>query len=99
MKIGWVDKIMIRLSLWINATCEDTSPYISESLDHPLPFAKRWRLRFHLAICQVCRYYVDQLKTIRALARRIRKEDNAGTPNAQLRPEFKEKLKKTLKSP
>lgn len=91
-------RLMTRLTLWLRATCQDTSLIISESLDHPLPFSKWWRLKFHLALCVVCRYYLDQLKTIQNLARRLGKEENDIKGGDGLRPEFKERLKQAVRS-
>jgi len=91
-------RFMTKMTQWLRATCQDTSSIISESLDHPLPLSKWWRLKFHLALCVVCRYYLDQLKTLQNLARRLGKEDNNLKDQAGLRPEFKEKLKQSVRS-
>ena len=91
--------LMNKLMRWMRVTCQDTNPLISESLDHPLPFSKWWRLRFHLALCAVCGFYLNQLRTIQNLARRLGKEDNTRKDPIRLRPEFKEVLKKTLRAP
>jgi len=91
-------KFMMKLTAWLNATCQDTSPLISEMMDHSLPFSKLWRLKFHLAICEVCRYYQDQLKMLRALAHRLGKEETPANPETKLSPEAKEKIQQALKS-
>ncbi len=92
-------KFLGKLTLWFNATCKDTSPLISERMDHSLPFSKLWRLKFHLAICEVCRYYQEQLKTLRALAHRLGKEEAPADPETKLSPEAKEKIQQALKNP
>jgi len=92
-------KFLGKLTLWFNATCKDTSPLISEMMDHPLPFSKLWRLKFHLAICEVCRYYQEQLKTLRALAHRLGKEEAPADPETKLSLEAKEKIQQALKNP
>ncbi len=91
--------LMGRLMDWMGANCRNTNPFISESLDHPLPFSRWWRLKLHLALCEACRFYLDQLRVIQKLARRLGKEDNGLDGPRRLRPEFKEQLKQTLKTP
>ena len=92
-------KFLTKLTLWFDATCKDTSPLISERMDHPLPFSKLWRLKFHLAICYVCQYYQEKLKMLRALARRLGKEEAPADPETKLSQEAKEKIQQALKNP
>ena len=89
-------KFLTKMMLWLDATCQDTSPLISEKMDHSLPFSKWWRLKFHLAICEVCRYYQDQLKALRALALRLGKEEASTGSETKLSPETKEKIQQAL---
>ncbi len=79
-------------------TCEDTSPLISESMDHRVPFLKRMRLKIHLAMCEVCMYYKKQLETIRILAQNLGREDTGLSPDVELKPDTKEKLKKMIEA-
>lgn len=98
MSISWLDNLNGKLIRWMQLSCQQTSPLISESLDHTLSPGKKLRLKFHLMMCGVCQCYLDQLKTLSGLARRLGKEDNGLMGNTQLRPEFKIQLKKNLKS-
>ena len=91
-------KSLMKLSAWLNATCKDTGPLVSETMDHSLPLSKRWRMKFHLAICEACRHYASQLKTLRALAERLGKEDAPADPATKLSPEAKEKIQQALKN-
>ena len=81
----------------LHITCEDTTPLISELMDHKLPFGKRLRLNFHLAMCKVCNCYQKQLEIIRALARKLRTEEAPTQQKAVLSEQAKTKIKDSLK--
>lgn len=91
----------MKLNMWmmrkLGMTCEDTSPLISELMDHNLPLGKRLRLKLHLAMCQVCRFYQKQLEVIRALARKLGGEETPGSQQTVLSEQSKAKIKDTLK--
>lgn len=77
--------------------CEDTSPLISEMMDHTLPLSKRLRLGIHLAICKMCRAYQRQLETVRTLARDLGREDTPLGPEVKMSEDCRESLKAALK--
>ena len=52
--------------------CRDVSERASDLLDGNLPLGGWLALRFHLAICGMCRTYVDQLRKTRTLLGRSR---------------------------
>ena len=56
-----MEKLMNFILGWLNLTCKDTSPLISEMMDHRVSFIKRLKIRIHLALCGVCLYYKGQL--------------------------------------
>ena len=85
------------MTQWFHATCRDTTPLISEMMDHTLPLGKRLRVRFHLAICDVCGFYKKQLETVRALARKLGKGEDPNQKKAVLSEEAKNKIKGSLK--
>ena len=89
---------MGKLSQWLKITCEDTSPLISESMDHDLPLTKRMRLWAHLAICGMCKNCMAQMNTIRSLARSLGKEDSDVASPKGLSMEAKEKIKQAMKA-
>jgi hypothetical protein len=95
------NKLMIKflgwMIQWFHATCRDTTPLISEMMDHTLPLGKRLRVRFHLAICDVCGFYKKQLETVRALARKLGREEDLTQKEAVLSDEAKSKIKDSLK--
>jgi hypothetical protein len=95
------DSLLGKLNTWmirkLHLTCEDTTPLISELMDHNLPFGKRLRLKFHLAMCAVCRYYQKQLKVLRALAQKLGGEEASTQQKAVLSEQAKIKIKDSLK--
>ncbi len=98
MSSSLLEKMNTRVVKWMKLSCEQTSPLISESLDHPLSTCQKMRLRMHLIMCGVCKCYLQQLKTLGGLAQCLGQEDTPVLKNEVLRPDFKEQLKKTLKS-
>jgi hypothetical protein len=95
------DSLTAKLNTWmirkLRLTCEDTSPLISELMDHNLPMGKRMRLKFHLAMCAVCRFYQKQLEIIRALARKLGGEETPTQHQVVLSEQVKTKIKNSLK--
>ena len=88
---------MNTMTRWLKITCEDTSPLISEMMDHTLPLSKRLRVRAHLAMCGVCRIYQKQLETVRNLARKLGQEDAPVHPEVKLTEDCKQRMKDALK--
>lgn len=86
------------ITRWLKITCADTSPLISEMMDHSLPFSKRWRLKIHLAMCEACRFYQKQMEVLRALAKKIGGEDTPVKSDVRLSDECKERMKDALKN-
>jgi hypothetical protein len=88
---------MSRMTRLFRVTCADTSPLISELMDHDLPLGKRWRLKFHLMICGVCSIYKQQLEIIHALAQKLGHEEAPLQQEVVLSEQAKTKIKDTLK--
>lgn len=53
-------------------TCKELTERASDLLDDALPLHARLSLRVHLALCGMCRAYVDQLRKTRRLLGRQR---------------------------
>lgn len=53
-------------------TCKHASQLISRSLDRPLSWPERIKLKFHLLICDACNRFNDQLNQLRIAVRRMR---------------------------
>lgn len=83
---------------FLKMTCKDTSPLISEMMDHRVSFVKRLKIRIHLALCGVCLYYKEQLETIRALSKNLGREDFSVKNDATLPQESKDKIKKMIEA-
>lgn len=81
-----------------NLTCQDTSPLISEMMDHRVSFIKGLKIKIHLAMCGLCMYYKRQLETIRNLSRNLGREDFPVKTNETLPQESKEKIKKMIEA-
>lgn len=47
--------------------CRDLAEQASDLMDGNLPFGARLGLRLHLAMCAMCRTYMDQMRRTRAL--------------------------------
>ncbi len=95
----WFDNFKTVIMKFFKLSCEDTSPLISESMDHTLSFPNRLRLKIHLFICGMCQCYQKQLRTIQELARCLGKEDNEVQSHIKLSPERKEQIRNSLKTP
>lgn len=95
------DSLLAKLNTWmthkLRVTCRDTTPLISELMDHRLPLGKRMRLKFHLALCDMCRFYQKQLKIIQALARKLGQEEAPSQKETVLSEQTKIKIKDILK--
>jgi hypothetical protein len=90
-------KLMVKMLKWFQITCKDTTPLISETMDHSLPFGKNLRLKIHLAICGVCCFYKRQLETIHALAQKLGREEAPSQEAAVLSEQAKTKIRNSLK--
>jgi hypothetical protein len=95
------NSLIAKLNTWmirkLRITCQDTTPLISELMDHNLPLEKRMRLKFHLLLCDVCRFYQKQLEIIQALARKLGREEAPTQQQAVLSEHAKIKIKDSLK--
>jgi hypothetical protein len=50
--------------------CRDVAGMASDLMEGGLPLSTRFRLRLHLAMCVMCRNYMDQMRRTRALLAR-----------------------------
>lgn len=91
-------KILGKILHALKMTCKDTSPLISENMDHSLPLFDRWRVKLHLAMCEFCRYYQEQLEVLRKLSRYMGQSDTQIYNTRFLTQERKEKIKLLLKN-
>jgi hypothetical protein len=52
--------------------CKQASQIISQSLDNPLSWSDRTKLKFHLFICDACTRFNQQLRLIRNAIERMK---------------------------
>lgn len=52
-------------------TCKQASQIISQSLDNPLSWSNRMKLKFHLFICDACSRFNQQLRLLNTAVKRI----------------------------
>lgn len=52
-------------------SCDEAARRISRAQDVPLARAERLGLRLHLAVCQVCRRYLRQIRFLRPVLREL----------------------------
>ncbi len=91
-------KMMSTLLGLLSLTCQDTSPLISEMMDHRVSFIKRLKIKIHLSMCEVCLYYKKQLEIIRGLSKNLGREDFPVKANETLPQESKQKIKKMIEA-
>ena len=93
--MGKLMNFMMRL---LNITCKDTSPLLSEMMDHKVSLLRRLKIKIHLALCKACLCYKGQLEIIRDLSHNVSREDFPVKKNKMLPPEAKEKIKKMIEN-
>lgn len=78
-------------------TCRDIFPYISEMIDHKIPFFTRMKVKLHLALCNVCSFYQQQLETIKKLSENIGLSQEDSEEGPELSDKKKLEIKEALK--
>ncbi|MFZ3087970.1 MAG: zf-HC2 domain-containing protein [Methylotenera sp.] len=78
-------------------TCKQASQLISQSLDHPLSWSQKVKLRLHLLVCIPCNQFKQQLKLLRVALQRIRNATE-NDQNIQLPLDVKDRILKTIES-
>jgi len=56
-------------------TCHDAVAFVSRYLDGQLGWRERRRLEAHLAACDACAAYLEQMRAVVALTGEVRPED------------------------
>ena len=55
----------------LRINCKEAARLLSQSMDAPLPFWQRVRLRLHLAVCDACSNFSRQLGLLRRAVARL----------------------------
>jgi len=79
-------------------SCKKASRLISDSLDRPLTFQEKCKMRFHLLICSMCRRARKHLKFLQNLDGDSHTVIPPIDPQSHLSLEAKDRIKKTLQS-
>ena len=56
----------------ISSSCKDASHIVSEMQERDLSMLERWKLRWHLAVCDACVRFEKQVRFLRKAMRRYR---------------------------
>lgn len=78
--------------------CKEVTQMVSESLDHRLPFYRRFLIRMHLYMCKYCFRFDKQLHFIRNISRDQKLQDSTLDQSVSLPPEAYERIKQSIKS-
>ena len=78
------------------STCKDTTALISEMMDHNVSLTRRWRIKFHVTLCEYCRYYQAQLETLRNLSQGLEKKAPDMESQGSLKEDAKVMMKKLI---
>ena len=93
-----LEAIRLRAVVWVwkhTPDCAEMSRLASRSLDQPLSWRLRLRMRLHFLICLWCQRYFKQLKFLRQAAPSLAAQ--AGTlPGRGLSPEARQRLVQRL---
>jgi hypothetical protein len=67
-------------------SCKHAAELMSEEMDHPLPFWRKWALRIHVSMCVGCQIYRRQIRAIENLLKQgFSSAESAGTAREALR--------------
>lgn len=64
--------VLIKRALGHILSCKDVSRLVSRSQEHALGPFERWALRLHLAACDACTRFEQQMRVLRAAMRKYR---------------------------
>lgn len=82
--------------IWENSlTCKDVTRLASQSLDGPLPFITRIRMRMHMLICVWCERYAKQIRSMHEAMPHY-EEHVDRVANKTLPNDAKERMKRAL---
>lgn len=76
--------------------CKQASELVSQSFDRPLPWTKRWQLKFHLMICKLCARFFTQMQAMHQAAHHLQdkiESDESITLSDSAKQKIREQLK------
>jgi hypothetical protein len=80
-------------------TCKQAAELISQSLETPLGWRRRWALLLHLGVCDMCRRFRRHLRLVQRAGRLAGRPDPPPgvAPDASLPEAARERLKRALR--
>lgn len=78
-------------------SCKQASQIISQSLDKPLSWSDRMKLKFHLSICDACTNFYRQLGLLKNAIDRM-KHETENDPSIQLTVDAKARINQVINS-
>ena len=81
-------------------SCQEASHIMSESMDRPLTLGERFRLRFHLLFCHLCRALESQLDFLRQATDQAGEQfpDYEVDQDVQMPEDLRDRITQNLKS-
>lgn len=78
-------------------TCKEASHLASKAMDAKLTWRERLGLSLHIAMCDLCRRYVRDMKKLRAMMIKIGKSGEAMLPpSVKLSEQSRERIRQRL---
>lgn len=71
-------------------SCKELTELATDYLEQDLPWSKRLRVQLHLWMCRHCRRYLDQMRKVIGLLRRLPTEQAPPDLVEELLPQFRE---------
>lgn len=78
-------------------TCKQASQIISQSLDNPLSWSDRVKLKFHLFMCNACNRFNQQLRLLSGAVQKL-KSDTENDKSIHLPLDAKVRIINTIES-
>jgi predicted anti-sigma-YlaC factor YlaD len=70
--------------------CKEVTERATDYLEKGLPWRRRLQVQIHLWMCRNCREYLDQMRTVISLLRRLPTETAPSNLVEELLPQFRE---------
>jgi hypothetical protein len=78
--------------------CKETARLLSESRDRRLSLRQWFSLRFHMAMCRMCKIYARQMNAVGRICREAGERSLDACPG-ELSPAQKDRIKTSLRRP
>lgn len=75
--------------------CKEASQLVSQAMDRPLGWRKRFDLWVHLVVCGMCRQFLKQLRLVRVTLRRMVSQAESDE-SVKLTDEARSRIRKAL---